>query len=344
MLGPARTCGEGRTHRLKGLAVVVCGEFPEGTSGALGYREGFIDMSGPAAPYCTCSDTSNVVLLLQPATGITNEEWDRAIRLAGLSVASYLARTTVDHEPDAVEVFELGSVDSSLPRVVYVDQIQDQGLLVHTLVYGHHADNLLPTVLHPNEMLDGAVVSANYKGGQRVATCIHTNNPVVSALYRQHGRDIDFAGVVLSRGHHEDHQSKERSAQYAAKVAKLLGAQGAVLTLEGTGNAFIDYMLTAKACEEMGIKTTLLLHEMGGPDGTDTPLVDAVPEADAIVSSGSVDKVIELPKVDRVIGGTSARRASGQLVDPSGPLEVTPMDLFCGYWQMGMGGFTAKEF
>ncbi|MBI4319875.1 MAG: beta-aspartyl-peptidase, partial [Chloroflexi bacterium] len=207
LLGPARTCGEGRTHRLKGLAVVVCGEFPEGTSGALGYREGFIDMSGPAAPYCTCSDTSNVVLLLQPATGITNEEWDRAIRLAGLSVASYLARTTVDHEPDAVEVFELGSVDSSLPRVVYVDQIQDQGLLVHTLVYGHHADNLLPTVLHPNEMLDGAVVSANYKGGQRVATCIHTMNPVVRALYRLHGREINFAGVVLSRGLHEDHQS-----------------------------------------------------------------------------------------------------------------------------------------
>ncbi|MBI4322031.1 MAG: hypothetical protein HY675_26360 [Chloroflexi bacterium] len=343
LLGPARTCGDGRTNRLKGLAVLESSEFPQPAGGLLSFSEGFIDMSGPAAARCACSDTFNVILLLKPREGTTNEQWDRTVRMAGMKTSAYLASTTRDQEPDREQAFELGSVDSSLPRVVYIDQVQEQGLLVHTLVYGGHVDNLLPTLLHPNEMLDGAVVSGNYKGGMRVATCIHTNNPIVKALYRRHGCEINFLGVVLSRGHHDDHRSKERSAQYAAKVARLLGAEGAIVSIEGTGNAMIDYMLTVKACEEAGIRTVALLHERGGPDGTDTPLIDFAPEADAMVTSGSIDRPVAMPRVDRVIGGTEARCTTGQIVDARGPFEALPIDLYCGFWQMGIGGLTAKD-
>ncbi|MCL5958637.1 MAG: glycine/sarcosine/betaine reductase component B subunit, partial [Chloroflexi bacterium] len=204
--------------------------------------------------------------------------------------------------------------------------------------------NLLPTVLHPNEMLDGAVVSGNYKGGMRVATCVHTNNPILKSLYQHHGRDLNFLGIVISRGHHDDHQQKECSAQYAAKVARLLGADSATISLEGTGNSHIDFMLTVKACEEMGIKTAAVLHEFGGPEGNDVPVIDSVPEADAIVTVGTIDQRVIMPRVERVIGGSTARRASGESVDPYGPFEVTPLNLLSGYWQMGIAGFTAKDF
>ena len=52
-----------------GAAVIVCATFPDPTSGALSPVEATIDMSGPAAPYCACSDTVNVVLVCHPAPG-----------------------------------------------------------------------------------------------------------------------------------------------------------------------------------------------------------------------------------------------------------------------------------
>ncbi|MBI4320497.1 MAG: hypothetical protein HY675_18565 [Chloroflexi bacterium] len=344
LLGPAKTCGDGRTHRLKGLAVLHCTQFPQPLAGIPRFLEGFLDMAGPAAPFCASSDNFNVVLVLEPTKGISNAEWDGIARSAGLKVASHLARTTLGLEPNAIEIYELGPADGSLPRVVYVNQLQEQGLLVHGFVYGQHVENLLPTLIHPNEMLDGAVVSGNYKGGLRVATCIHTNNPVLKGLYRRHGRELNFLGVVLSRGHHDDHRQKERSAHYAAKVAKLIGADCALITMEGTGNTHIDFTLTVKACEEMGIKTVALLHELGGPDGTDTPLIDSVAEADAIVTVGSIDPTIAMPRVEHVIGGTTAWRYSGEIVDPYGPFECLPHNLFGAFWKMGISGMTAKDF
>ena len=66
-LAPAIPAGEGRNHRIRGAAVLVCGTFPDPTSGALSPAEVIIDMSGPAAPYCAFSDTANIVLVCHPA-------------------------------------------------------------------------------------------------------------------------------------------------------------------------------------------------------------------------------------------------------------------------------------
>jgi hypothetical protein len=76
--GPAIPAGEGRNHRIRGAAVLVCGTFPDPTSGALSPAEVIIDMSGPTAPYCAFSDTANVVLVCHPAARITNAEFDAA--------------------------------------------------------------------------------------------------------------------------------------------------------------------------------------------------------------------------------------------------------------------------
>lgn len=71
-LGTTMPAGNGRTHQLQGLAIVVCGTFPDATSGALSPVEAIIDMSGPAAPYCAFSDTVNVVVVCHPAAGISS--------------------------------------------------------------------------------------------------------------------------------------------------------------------------------------------------------------------------------------------------------------------------------
>jgi len=95
---------------------------------------------------------------------------------------------------------------------------------------------------------------------------------------------------------------KEVGAQNAASLARAMGADGVLITWIGGGNAFVDVMFTVRACEHNGIKTTLVTYEHGGKEGKDSPVLFYIAEADAIVSTGSLDKMIELPAMDKVIG------------------------------------------
>ena len=65
--GPPRTCGSGRTHRLETFTVVEVGDFPFPASGVHAFEEGIIEMSGPGALYCGCSDRINLLLEFVPS-------------------------------------------------------------------------------------------------------------------------------------------------------------------------------------------------------------------------------------------------------------------------------------
>jgi sarcosine reductase len=348
-LGPARTVGDGVTRRLNGLAVLASAQLPEPTHGILEFNEGIIDMSGPGADLCACSTTHDVVLLFRPQPGATNQEFEAAIRLGALRVSRRLAEATLGATPpDGVEDFQFGWVDPSLPRVAYVDQVQQQGFLVQTFLYGQSVESLVPTVLHPNEYFDGAVVSGNYRSMMKVPTWLRLNHPILRALYRRHGRDLNFVGVIFCRGHHGDHLLKERNGYMVANVARLLGVQGAVMTLEGTGNTWIDFMQSVRALERSGIRTVQIVHELGGVEGKDWPIVDYTPEADAIVSGGGADRRFALPAMKRVVGGTgvvfSSNEGWGQTLDAAGSLTVSAHEMYAGFWMMQTNGFTARDF
>ena len=346
-LGSAKSVGEGSTSRLEGLSIVQTAEFPEPTSGVLSVRESFIDMSGPAAPYCACSDTANLVLSFRPKPGITNEKFDTAIRYWSLKLAEQLATLTKGCIPQDIKGLNLNSElgEKKRPRVAYILVIRQQGPLIQNFLYGVPTAGLVPTLIHPNELFDGALVSGDFKGGLRVCTALHCNDPIVKSLYASHGKELDFVGVILATAYHATHQLKERSAQYAAKLARLLHIDGVIVPLIGAGNASIDTMLITKACEEVGIKTVTICHEIGGVEGTDSPLSEHFPEADAIVSMGSIAREINVPAANRVLGGETVRfHQSDKAVDSSTGFIATGHDLFCGAWQMGISGFSAKDF
>lgn len=305
-LGPPVPVGEGRTHVLSGVAVVESGEFSKQGRGLLFAREQIIDMSGPGADHSPFSQTINVVLSFEARDGVCLEEYDNSIRLAGLRAANYLAELTRGLEPDRIEVFELTGADGSLPRVGYMCQVEATGPLLDTFLYGESIRGCLGTIIHPNELMDGAMVGSKHSMG--IETYIHCNNPVVKELYGLHCQEINFVGMVLTvgGGSKKTDFAKGRDAYYAAKLLKLLKAEGAVLTQEGGGNSIMDQMLLCKACEELGIKTALVSYEMGGADGTDFPLIFTVPEADAMVSVGNREEKVLLPAMERVIGGTTA--------------------------------------
>lgn len=345
-LGPPHTVGTGRTHRLAGAAVVATGEFHRGEGGLMVSREHLIEMSGPGAPYCLGSDTHNLVITSRAAPGVTNAEYDAAVRLAMLKVAARLAETTRGREPTALDTYELGPVPDTLPRVGYVYQLQSQGALLETFVYGSDAVHLVPTLMHPNEFLDGAVVSGNHSL-QTIPTYVHCRNPVIAELYRRHGKDLCFAGVILTEGHWKTTFLKERSASFAAKLARLLRLDGVVLTQEGGGMSMVDQMLVCRECERQGIKTVLISYEIGGIEGNDdTPLLDSVPEADAIVSTGNREELVELPAVETVLGGEEIRdaHAFNASLDPWGPIRVTFCCLYSATNQAGATRLQARQY
>jgi sarcosine reductase len=351
-LAPARTVGGGTTRRMQGMALLQSAQLPEPTGGILEFNEGIIDMSGPGADMCACSDTHNLVLLFTPSPGAGNAYFENAIRLGSIRASRYLVETALADSvpglgPNQVEEFELGPADPTLPRVVYVDQVQQQGFLVQTFLYGQPVASL-PTVLHPNEYFDGAVVSGNYRNMMKLPTWLRLNHPVIHELYRHHGQDINFVGVILGRGHHDDHGLKERNGYMVANVARMMGAQAAVMTLEGTGNTWVDFMQSVKALEQSGISTVQIVHELGGVDGTDWPIIDYVSEANAIVTGGGADRRFTVPAMKRVVGGTdltfSSNEEWGQRLNAGDSLTISAHEMYAGFWMMQSNGHTARDF
>ncbi len=307
VLGPPETVGEGRTHSLSGVTVMPSAKYrPTILSGAYAQSTAILDMWGPAAQITPFASTINIVLLLKLVDSVSELEAHNTIQLAELKVAQRLAETTRNRTPENLEIFELFEVDSSLPRVVYI-----LGFLTglhgpHSAVayYGLPVQEALPTFVHPNEFLDGAFTTDARRGnGGHASTWDWQNQPMVCRLLREHGKRLNFLGVILQRTRFETEFGKQVSAACASQLARLLRADGAIITRTvPSGNNFMDAMITLQACERKGVKTALMTPEWGGTDGTDLPLVFYVPEATAIVSAGSLERELKLSAPTKVIG------------------------------------------
>jgi glycine reductase len=120
-----------------------------------------------------------------------------------------------------------------------------------------------------------------------------------------------------------------------------MGAQGAIITWIGAGNAFIEGMLTTQALEKLGIRTVFMTYEHGGKDGRESPLMFTVPEANAIVSLGSLDRTITLPAVRRSIGGQDLsveREAGPERISATSELQLNwylPIASGLDHWGSG---------
>jgi glycine reductase len=171
-----------------------------------------------------------------------------------------------------------------------------------TYVYGLNVKGILPTMIEPTEVLDGAIVSGNCASpGHKNTSLHHMQNPVILNLLRRHGKDLCFAGVIITI-ESALLADKKRSAFYASNLARLIGAEGAIITEEGGGNPETDLMLNCKYFEANGIKTVLITDEYAGRDGASQGLADVTPEADAVITNGNGNEYITLPKMDKIIG------------------------------------------
>lgn len=320
------------------------------SSGLLYPRDAIIDMQGPIADVTPFSKTINLVIVYELEEGKSSIEYDTDIRNIGIKISTYLAAVTKDMEPDSKEDFSIDEVNPDLPNVVFVWNSQNQGTYSNTFIYGHPIDNLVPTLFHPNELMDGCVVSGNYVWPAfKVPTYLYVNSPILLELYKEHGKTINFRGVIFGRSHNPSNWHKTRCAQIAVKIAQYLDADGLIMAWEGGGNAAVDGMLTIQCAEKHGIKASTITFEFGGVDGTEgILLVDDVPEADAVISGGSIEKPFTIPDVDRVVGGDVLRlnKESGGFFPPSDKalkFEQTT-HLYTGGNQAGASTLFAEQY
>ncbi|MGH2767358.1 MAG: glycine/sarcosine/betaine reductase component B subunit, partial [Actinomycetota bacterium] len=220
--------GRGETHALSGVAVVAAGHLPRA-------QEALVEMSGPAAGLSPLGSTHNLVVEFSPSEGATWEEVEAALRRGLLRLAAGLAEAALRAPPD--RILQLPEVRSGarnvLPAVGAITNLQTQGAFKDTFVYGRSFSASLPTAVDPNELEDGAVVSGQLgHPGLKNPTYLYQNHPVVRALRERDGKDLRFAGLVLSPEPVEQAQ-KELISAHAARLCSALSWDAAIVTKEG---------------------------------------------------------------------------------------------------------------
>ena len=180
--------------------------------------------------------------------------------------------------------------------------LQSQGLMHDTYVYGVDAKRTLSTIMNPTEGMDGAILSGNCVSAcDKNTTYHHLNNPVVKDLFAQHGKTLNFVGMILTN-ENVYLADKQRSSDWTAKLCRWLDLDGAVVSQEGFGNPDTDLIMNCVKIENQGVKTVIITDEYAGQDGKSQSLADADPKADAVVTGGNANMVIHLGKMDKVIG------------------------------------------
>lgn len=359
--GEVASCGSGKVHALKNMSVMAVGKH----WGSFG--DGIVDMSGKGADYTYYSKLINICLVAD-----TDEEFERheqqkknkAIRWAAMRLSEHIGKIVEKLVPESTEVYELPAITkrgeevNGLPNIVFVMQPQSQmeELGYNNLLYGWDMNRMVPTFMHPNEILDGAIIGGSFMpSSSKWATYDMQNSPVIKELYNEHGKTINFLGVIMSNLNVSLEQ-KNRSALYVAQIAKSLGADGAVLAEEGYGNPDTDFIACYAALEDVGVKTVGITNECTGRDGKSQPLVALDVKADAIVSCGNVSQLLDLPPMKEVIGelasigrdglsgGWEGDEKLGPSVREDGSIIIENNCMFCGDMVIGWSKKLMEEF
>ncbi|MBR6839211.1 MAG: glycine/sarcosine/betaine reductase component B subunit [Oscillospiraceae bacterium] len=309
-------CGDGELKAFKQCCVTVVG----GTWGSFG--DGVIDMGGEGAKHTYWSKLINICMV-----GETDEEDERheqqktnhALRWGGHRFAEYLGKIAKDIEPEETEEYVFDPVlkrspeRANLPNVAIVLQPQSQmeTLGYNDLIYGWDMNRYLPSFVSPTEVLDGMMISGSFMpSSSKWSTYEFQNFPTIKELFAEDGKSLNFVGVIMSNLNVALDQ-KERSAIMVRNIALNLGVDYAIVTEEGYGNPDADYVRCQVILEDAGIPVVGISNECTGRDGKSQPLVTLDEKLVALVSSGNVSELSDLPACKTVIGCLEAMNRDG---------------------------------
>jgi hypothetical protein len=305
VVGPMAVAGMGTTHVLRGAAVTVLDESAPPQNGKA------LEMTGPAGERCPYSHLEHLVIIPHASGDLGRHSVLNAQRLAALKTAVYLAKVSIDLPPAETEVLDsaglMNAKRQGLPRFAYIGQIHSRQRVAEVderIFYGDNTAGMVPTPIHPNEWLDGAII-AGYQG-MGTETYYYQNHPIINELYRWHNQGkINLVGTIVTMAA-SDNLQRDRNSMMAAQRAKwILGADGVVLTKYGGGAPHADMALTALNCERLGMRTVVQVSDMSRDRRAESALLFNYQEVDAIVYVGGTDTGWEVPAVSKVIAGNS---------------------------------------
>src|SRR5512139_639542 len=223
ILGAPQTAGSGTTHVLAGAAVTMLREDSSGDSrGATGY---VLEMSGAPAAGSHYGTLRHLIVVPHTRADIPAAARQRAYRLAQLKIAVRLAQAAFSMAPARTEAFDNADAETraGLLRLAYIGQFfsrQPKPEADEHIIYGADTDGMLPTLLHPNEWLDGALVPSYHASIGGAETYFYQNNPVITELYRCHrAGELNFCGTVATIASGENFD-RERNTRFAANLVK----------------------------------------------------------------------------------------------------------------------------
>ena len=346
VLGTTVSAGRGVTRALKGVAVVFCDRHPHWL-----HSKSIIDMSGPGAGLGRYADTLNIAVDPVPNGEIASRDYARSVKLAGLKTAVYLARAASSDDVDGVNTFETSrgkNENPELPRIAYYYQIyspqHDSRGIPDPIFYGHPIATTFPLVVHPNEIIDGGVMSGTTI--RMMESYSIQNHPVIFDLYRRHGKELNFAGVVIGVASMESARRPLAAMMVGNLMKDTLGADGVVMTKPLGGAPTIDLGEAALECEKLGVKTCMLIQILNTESFLESEVMFNSPSLNAIVNTGIIFDRVNLPALGAIIGGTSdtpvfndsRRQSAGQ------ELEVEQRFICGSLNQLGASGATAVQY
>lgn len=306
-LGKLKTAGEGRTRSLQGVSVILSNPVSRRS------YSGILDMFDRGAEWSKYGKLINLCVDPQPAENTEERDFEVAVKLAGLKAAAYLAKSAEGHPADQVEVFDLDlprQKESNLPRIayaflLYTPQHDYQGIS-DPVLYGAEISQSLPLILHPNEILDGGIVNPHTIRG--MDTYSLQNHAVIKELYKRHGQELLFTGVVVYAASLEPVKRQRAAMMVGHLVKNVLGADGVILNKVHGGMPHIDMALAAEACEKQGVKSVLLIQFFESGTSLSEGALFNSQTLDAVVNVGQTLEKIHLARADKILGGSADTR------------------------------------
>ena len=299
LIGPIASCGDGDLYAMKGTSVISCGKYAQSS-------DGMLDMSGPGAEHSFFAKMVNLVVyaeLINPTKIDQPFRNEAPQKMAAHFFADYVAKTLEGQEPEDWECYELepGAAEAEkkvLPRIAYYMQIKAQvgkDKFFNERIFGIDCENMLPVLVHPNAIFDGQVTNMGGLYGNGVSSYSYQNQPVLKRLYQEHGKTINFLGVVFWACDSAD-KVKQTAKVASGELGSMLKADAAIVhSTAGGSNYDIDFFYHLAELEDRGIKTIGFTAEHNGKTMLD-------PKGDAIVTGGESGTIFEFPPMDLVIG------------------------------------------
>lgn len=304
-LSPIHSAGSGHTVVLRGTAVAVTN--PDTDRG----YSAFLDMGGPVSKISRYGHMPIISLEPRKPADVECDEFDVHMKRSALNLSVYLARAGIGCPVNESKIRELDlwnlPKDSDLPRVAYYYQMytsqHDHKGVSEPFFYGTEIRHMLPTIIHPNEVLDGGIIDPIPMKG--LDTYSIQNHAVINELYDRHGKDLLFCGLIVGAAHMDPVQ-RERRAMIVSGIAKeVFNADGIIITKVHGGMPHLDLASIAEECEKKGIKSVLWAQGLNSSGTIAENALFQGPLLNAVIYNGVTVERIKVPfKAERIIGGT----------------------------------------